>query len=198
MGIEIERKFLVKGDFKPFVINSRHIIQAYIVNLPERNVRIRISEKKGFITIKGKSSENGLSRFEWEKEINFDEAKSLLALCEGTIIEKNRFIVKEVGGLIYEIDVFEGDNKGLRIAEIELPNENTTFEKPDWLGNEVTGDIRYYNAYLVKNPYKNWKDRQYKRAKTGKEYSIGINDKIQPILDYYIKGKKRKEYIFYY
>lgn len=153
---EIERKFLVKGDFKPFVSKSRRITQGYLSSVPERTVRIRINEEKGFITIKGISSASGLSRYEWEKEIPVSEARELLAICEPGIIDKTRFIV-ELGVHTFEIDEFYGDNQGLIVAEIELKSEDEAFSIPEWLGEEVTGDIKYYNAMLVKNPYKNWK-----------------------------------------
>ena len=153
---EIERKFLVKGDFKPFVSKSRRITQGYLSSVPERTVRIRINEEKGFITIKGISSASGLSRYEWEKEIPVSEARELLAICEPGIIDKTRFIV-ELGVHTFEIAEFYGDNQGLIVAEIELKSEDEAFSIPEWLGEEVTGDIKYYNAMLVKNPYKNWK-----------------------------------------
>ncbi|MDI1307506.1 MAG: CYTH domain-containing protein [bacterium] len=154
--IEIERKFLVKDDsFKRDAFTENHIAQGYLSSVPERTVRVRIKGKKGFLTIKGISNESGLSRFEWEKEIPVEEAKSLLLLCEKGVIDKTRFEVK-LGNHIYEIDVFHGQNDGLIIAEIELGSENETFEKPNWLSNEVTNDKRYYNSYLSNNPYKNW------------------------------------------
>jgi adenylate cyclase len=107
------------------------------------------------LTIKGASNDSGLSRFEWETEIPVSEAESLLLLCEKGVIDKTRFEIKQ-GNHVFEVDEFYSDNEGLIIAEIELDSENDTFEKPDWLGKEVTGDIRYYNAYLSKNPFKNW------------------------------------------
>ena len=131
------------------------IVQGYLNSNPERTVRIRIKGNKGFITIKGKGNESGTTRFEWEKEIPIPEAEQLLLLCEKGVIDKTRYEVT-IGLHLYEIDVFEGDNKGLIIAEIELKNENDSFEKPTWLGIEVTGDNRYYNAYLSNIPYKNW------------------------------------------
>ncbi len=157
MSIEIERKYLVKGDFKTDVKTEIGITQGYISSDPDRSVRIRIKGNKGYITIKGKSSASGASRFEWEEEISVDDAKDLLELCEPGIIKKIRYIVPEASGLEFEIDVFEGDNEGLILAEIELPAEDHPFEKPLWLGKEVTGDKRYYNSQLKNNPYKNWK-----------------------------------------
>lgn len=154
--IEIERKFLVKDDsFKRDAFTESHIAQGYLSSVPERTVRVRIKGNKGFLTIKGISNESGLSRFEWEKEIPVDEAKNLLLLCEKGVIDKTRFEVK-LGNHVYEVDVFHGQNEGLIIAEIELDSETETFEKPNWIGNEVTSDKRYYNSYLSNTPYKNW------------------------------------------
>jgi len=158
MAHEIERKFLIKGDYTPFIIKSTRIIQGYLSSVPERAVRVRINGNKGFITIKGKGNASGASRYEWEKEIPVSEAKELLELCEPGIIEKVRNLVK-VGDHIYEIDAFYGENKGLILAEIELSSEDEKFEKPNWLGEEVTGDSKYYNAMISKNPYKNWGDK---------------------------------------
>ena len=154
--IEIERKFLVTSNkFKKEAFKSSEIKQGYLNSHPERTTRIRIQDKIAFITIKGKSSESGLSRFEWEKEIPVDEAMELLKLCEPGAIEKNRYFVKSEE-FTFEIDEFFGDNKGLVMAEIELNSEKDSFRKPDWLGEEVTGDQRYYNSQLSKNPFKNW------------------------------------------
>jgi adenylate cyclase len=116
---------------------------------------VRIKGNKGFLTIKGASNESGLSRFEWEKEIPVDEARALLKLCEKGIIDKTRFEVK-IGNHIFEVDEFYGENEGLIIAEIELESETETFEKPIWLGKEVTNDNRYYNSFLSKNPFVRW------------------------------------------
>lgn len=149
--MEIERKFLVKGDFKPFVSQQYQIAQAYLSKQPERTVRVRIRDNKGFLTIKGKSSASGMSRYEWEKELPLLEAQELLRLCEPIIIEKTRYIVPEESGLYFEVDVFYGAHKGLVLAEIELPSEDAHFERPEWLGKEVTGDSRYYNSYLSNN-----------------------------------------------
>jgi len=119
-------------------------------------VRVRIKGDSGFITIKGIGSESGASRYEWEKEIPVTEVNELLKICEPGVIDKTRFIVPEKNGLKFEVDEFYGDNEGLTVAEIELPSEDHPFEKPEWLGEEVTGDVRYYNSMLMKNPYKNW------------------------------------------
>ena len=155
MNIEIERKYLVKGDFKKFAVKSYKIAQGFLSSIPERTVRVRINEEKGFMTIKGISNNSGTSRFEWEKEISLEEAKSLLEICEPSIIEKIRYIIP-VNKLFFEVDEFLGENLGLVIAEIELPFEDFKFEKPSWLGKEVTGDVKYYNSVLAKNPYCNW------------------------------------------
>ncbi|MDR5591271.1 CYTH domain-containing protein [Christiangramia sp. SM2212] len=153
---EIERKFLVKSDnFKKLASEKTLFVQAYLNTDPERTIRIRISGDKAFMTIKGKSSENGLSRFEWETEIDLDEAKELLNLCEPGKIEKFRYLVS-AGNHTYEVDEFLEDNKGLVLAEIELENEDDEFEKPEWLGEEVTGNLDYYNSNLIAKPYKNW------------------------------------------
>ena len=156
MAQEIERKFLVKGDYKPFVVKSSRIIQGYLSTIAERTVRIRIKDEKGFLTIKGISNESGTSRYEWEKEIPLNEVKELLELCEAGIIDKTRFIVPANGDLFFEIDEFYGDNQGLTIAEIELPTEDTPYIKPDWLGAEVTGDVRYFNSNIMKHPFNEW------------------------------------------
>ncbi|WP_299121582.1 CYTH domain-containing protein [uncultured Winogradskyella sp.] len=155
--IEIERKFLVISEaFKKEAINSYSIKQGFLNSHKKRAVRVRIKKDKGYLTIKGKSTKDGLSRFEWEKEISNTEAESLLKLCEKGIIDKTRYEIK-CGNHIFEVDEFHGDNKGLIIAEVELDSENEYYEKPNWLGKEVTGDIKYYNAVLSKQPYKTWK-----------------------------------------
>jgi adenylate cyclase len=154
--IEIERKFLVTSDeYKTAAFAKNEIAQGYLNSTPERTVRVRIKGNKGYLTIKGKGNESGMSRFEWEKEIPVSEAKSLLELCEKGVISKTRFEIK-VGNHVYEVDEFYGENSGLVIAEIELQSETETFEKPSWLGNEVTNNEQYYNAYLSKTPFKNW------------------------------------------
>ena len=154
---EIERKFLVTStEFLSESVQSNRIVQGYLNSNPERTVRIRIKGMQGFITNKGKGNESGTTRFEWEKEIEVTEAEQLLLLCEDSVIDKVRYEIP-FGKHLYEVDVFEGDNKGLIIAEIELNDENESFEKPNWLGEEVTGDDRYYNASLSVSSYKNWK-----------------------------------------
>lgn len=154
--IEIERKYLVKSyDFKSVFSKKSDIAQGYLSSVAERTVRVRIKGEKGFLTVKGIGNATGVSRFEWEKEIAVDEAKELLKLCEKGVIEKTRYEVN-YGHHLIEIDVFHGENDGLILAEIELKNEDEIIEKPDWLGDEVTNDKRYYNSYLSQSPYKNW------------------------------------------
>ena len=154
--IEIERKFLVCSEaFKKIAITKHTIAQGYLNSNPERTVRVRIKGEKGFLTVKGKGNNSGMSRFEWEKEISLQDAQQLLSLCESGVIEKTRFEVP-IGNHLFEVDVFSGENKGLVIAEIELQAETENFEKPKWLGKEVTNDQRYYNAYLSQNPFMNW------------------------------------------
>jgi len=153
---EIERKFLVTNlQFKEKAVTSLEIAQGYLNTHPERSVRVRITGNQGFLTIKGKSSESGTTRFEWETEIAAAEAKQLLALCEKGIIEKIRHNIPS-GNHIFEVDEFFGENEGLIIAEVELQHEEEVFTKPPWLGEEVTGQLKYYNSQLIKNPYKNW------------------------------------------
>lgn len=155
--LEIERKFLVNSDqFKTLAFAKNHIAQGYLNSHPERTVRIRIKGESGFLTIKGKGNESGLSRFEWETEIPLMEARHLIQLCEKGVIDKIRYEVQS-GNHVFEVDEFFGDNEGLVIAEVELKSEDETFEKPDWLGSEVTNDERYYNAFLSQHPYKTWK-----------------------------------------
>jgi adenylate cyclase len=154
--VEIERKFLVTSNaFKDEAFAQNRIKQGYLNSVPQRTVRVRIKGNKGFLTIKGISNEAGMSRFEWEKEIPVDEAEKLLVLCETGVIDKTRFEVK-TGKHVVEIDEFYGENEGLIMAEIELQSETESFEKPVWLGVEVTNDKRFYNSYLSNNPFKNW------------------------------------------
>lgn len=155
MAQEIERKFLVKGDFKSHAIKSIRITQGYLSSIPERTIRVRIKGDKGYITIKGMADSSGVSRYEWEKEIPVNEVEELLKICEPGVIDKTRFLVP-VGNHTYEVDEFHGENDGLIMAEVELGAVNEAFDKPDWLGEEVTGDARYFNSMLVKNPYKSW------------------------------------------
>ncbi|HDZ05367.1 hypothetical protein LCGC14_0070100 [marine sediment metagenome] len=154
--IEIERKFLVKSEvYKTKASTKTRIVQGFLNTDPNRTVRIRIKGDLGYITVKGKSNETGTSRFEWEKEISVEEADALLKLCEKGILEKSRYEIP-LGNHVYEVDEFYGDNLGLTVAEIELISENEMFDKPDWLGKEVTGEVKYYNSQLSKNPFINW------------------------------------------
>ena len=153
---EIERKFLVLNDsYKTEAFSDKRITQGYLSSQPERTVRVRTKGDKGYLTIKGKSNASGTTRMEWEKEITLAEVEQLLAICEDGVIDKIRYEVK-AGEHTFEVDEFYGDNKGLVIAEVELNDENEVFEKPEWLGQEVTGDVRYYNAYLSNKPFTTW------------------------------------------
>ncbi len=147
---------MVNGDFKSDAFKATRITQGYLSSVPERTVRVRVKGDKGFITIKGIGNASGASRFEWEKEIPVEDVKALLEICEPGVIDKTRYLVK-VGTHTFEVDEFYGDNEGLTVAEVELSDENEAFDKPSWLGEEVTGDAKYYNSMLMKNPYKNWK-----------------------------------------
>ncbi|MDX1773086.1 CYTH domain-containing protein [Oceanihabitans sediminis] len=155
-NLEIERKFLVKSNvFKAESFKQTRIVQGFLSTNKKRIVRVRLKGEKGFLTIKGESSKNGLSRFEWEKEISKEEAADLLKLCKKGIIDKTRYEVK-VDTHTFEVDEFYGDNEGLIIAEVELQSEEECYIKPTWLGKEVTGNKKYYNSQLSENPYKNW------------------------------------------
>jgi len=153
--MEIERKFLVKGEYKSQAVRSFRIVQGYLSSVSGRTVRIRIKGDKGYLTIKGKSNESGLSRYEWEKEIPLNEAEELLLLCEPGAIDKTRYEIP-IGNHIFEVDEFYGDNAGLIIAEVELGSEDESYLTPEWLGKEVTGERRYYNSCLTKHPFKDW------------------------------------------
>ena len=154
--IETERKFLVKDDtYKRYATESHRMTQGYICRESGRTVRVRISDGRGWLTIKGASSGNGLSRYEWEKEIPADEAERLLDLCMEGTIDKTRYIVP-FEGHSFEVDEFYGDNEGLTVAEVELENETEPFSRPEWLGKEVTGDRRDYNSMLTEHPYSQW------------------------------------------
>lgn len=155
MGQEIERKFLVEGEYKAQAYAHNHIVQGYICSARGRTVRVRIRGTQGYLTIKGASDATGMSRYEWEKEITLAEAQELMKLCEPGVIDKTRYLIQS-GNHVFEVDEFYGDNAGLVIAEVELASEDETFEKPDFIGQEVTGDIRYYNSQLMKHPYTQW------------------------------------------
>ena len=157
-GIETERKFLVRGDdYKRRAHKSYRIKQGYISSGNGRTVRVRIRDNQGFLTIKGPSLDGGLSRYEFEKEIALEEANQLFMICEPGVIDKTRYLVAS-GKHTFEVDEFYGDNDGLVIAEVELSSPDEPYEKPDFIGEEVTGDKRYYNSHLRKNPYKMWKN----------------------------------------
>ncbi len=155
MPVEIERKFLVQGDYKSLAVSHSRIKQGYICSGRGRTVRVRLRDDKGYLTIKGPSLNGGLSRYEFEKEISVDEALSLLCLCEPGMVDKIRWLVP-VGKHVFEVDEFFGENEGLVLAEVELAEEAEDFERPAFLGMEVTGDRRYYNSSLKANPYKTW------------------------------------------
>ena len=153
--MEIERKFLVAGDYKSAAFRAYRITQGYICNGSGRTVRVRRRDNQGFLTIKGPSADGGLSRFEWETEIPLADALALLQLCDSGLIDKTRYLV-QAGAHVFEVDEFHGDNQGLVVAEVELGAPDEAFDRPAWLGPEVTGDRRYYNAHLCKHPYKEW------------------------------------------
>ena len=155
MSIEIERKFLVCGEFRNEATEATEIVQGYLSTAPGSTVRIRIRGEKGYITVKGKSDESGIGRYEWEKEIPVDEARELLRLCEPYPVEKTRHLVP-FRGHIFEVDVFRGANSGLVMAEIELGSPGEPFDKPSWLGEEISGDPRYFNSALSVKPYMSW------------------------------------------
>lgn len=159
MALEIERKFLVVGPYKQQATGSSRIVQGYICAEAGRTVRVRLRGNRGYLTIKGPSTATGLARYEFEKEITIDEALSLLRICRPGIIDKVRWLVP-AGRHTIEVDEFFGDNQGLVLAEIELASEDEHYERPDFLGREVTGDRRYYNSYLRANPYRQWRDEE--------------------------------------
>ncbi len=153
---EIERKFLIINDsFKKSVSKKFRITQGYLSIDPERTVRVRIKGNKGYLTIKGKSNISGTTRIEIEEEIIIEKAEALLKICLPNKIDKTRYEVI-VGSNTWEVDEFYDKNQGLYLAEIELSNEDDSFEKPHWIGQEVTGNKKYYNSYLSKHPYSSW------------------------------------------
>ena len=156
---ETERKFLVVGDFKSQSYNATRIQQGYIASNNGRTVRVRIRGDKGYLTIKGPSGLKGITRYEFDTEIPLDDARELMEICEPGIIDKTRYLVKSPDGRhTWEIDVFYGDNEGLVLAEIELSHESEDFQKPDFIGREVTGDRRFYNSHMRSYPYRLWKE----------------------------------------
>lgn len=153
MSVEIERKFLVSHDgWMSQADEGRCCKQGYIVSDSEKTVRIRVMDDAGFLTVKGAT--NGISRMEFEYKIDRSDAEYMLRFCD-RIIDKTRYNVEHTG-MIWEVDVFHGDNTGLIIAEIELTSEKQPVELPDWVGKEVSGDPRYYNACLARNPFSRW------------------------------------------
>ena len=156
MAIEIERKYLVKNNsFLDQSYKKVSIRQGFLNSDKNRVVRVRIKDDKGYLTIKGLSNSSGITRNEWEYQIDIQDAQELLSICEPSVIEKYRYYIKH-DLLEFEVDVFKNDNEGLIIAEIELSDENQEFDKPDWLGKEVSGDDKYYNSSLSKKPFKSW------------------------------------------
>lgn len=155
MANEIERKFLVCGAFREFAVSHARIVQGYIATDEGRTVRVRRYGEKAYLTIKGPSSKDGVSRFEFEKEITVAEAEELFPICLPGIIDKTRYLIP-CGKRMYEVDEFHGDNGGLIVAEIELESPDESFERLPFIGEEVTGDVRYYNSYLSQHPYSLW------------------------------------------
>ena len=155
MAVEVERKFLVKADYKYLAEDSVQILQGYLSTVPERSVRVRIKGEKGYITVKGIGNESGISRLEWEYEIPVSDANELLGICETGIIRKKRYSI-DYKGHTFEVDEFYGENEDLVVAELELSSEDEAFDKPSWLGREITGETKYYNLMLIRHPYKDW------------------------------------------
>ena len=155
MGYEIERKFLVNGDYKSQSVKSFRIKQGYLSLSGLTVVRVRVKGEKAFITIKSAHEDGKIKRSEWEYEIPVADAEEMLLLCESAVIDKTRYLIN-VGNHVFEVDEFYGDNEGLLLAEVELEDEDELFEKPDWLGEEVTGNVRYYKSYLAIHPYREW------------------------------------------
>lgn len=157
MAQEIERKFLVKNaSYRDMAFSKSHIVQGYICSARGRTVRVRIRGDKGYLTIKGASNASGTSRYEWEHELSISEAEELMKLCEPGMIDKVRYLV-QMGSHVFEVDEFHGENEGLVVAEIELSTENEPFEFPSFLGEEVTGQVKYYNSFLMKEPFTTWR-----------------------------------------
>lgn len=158
MAKEIERKFLVRGDYSKEVFESHHIVQGYLCHVTGKTVRVRILDGKAILTIKGPSDSSGIGRFEWEKEITLQDAEDLLTIAEPGLVDKTRHLVRNLDGVhVWEIDEFHGDNEGLVVAEIELGSADEDFIRPEWLGEEVSMDRRYFNSSLIRHPFKDWK-----------------------------------------
>ena len=159
MALEIERKFLVLGDFHDEVFKSVDITQGYLRDGKGVRFRVRVADGRGILTVKGKRDASGIMREETESEIPFDRALALLVRCRGMVIEKTRHLVRNTDGRhIWEIDEFHGGNEGLVVAEIELSSPDEVFDRPSWLGKEVTADPRYHNSSLIRSPWSTWKD----------------------------------------
>lgn len=156
MAMEIERKFLVKDGWQPKDAGS-YIAQGYLSAEPARTVRVRVRGNQGYLTVKGKN--DGICRAEFEYKVPLADAKAMLALCISPIIEKRRYM-ETYAGYCWEVDVFEGENAGLRVAEVELPSADAPVQLPDWAGEEVSGDARYYNSSLIKMPYSSWQAKK--------------------------------------
>lgn len=154
MALEIERKFLVAGDYKSSATSCERIVQGYLASGAGCTVRVRVRGDRGYLTIKGPSAD-GVSRSEWEYEVPAREALEILALCRSGVIDKCRYLVP-FEGHTFEVDEFYGDNEGLTVAEVELSSVDEQFARPEWLGEEVTGDVRYYNSSLARNPFCKW------------------------------------------
>ena len=146
---------VLNENYKTESIRSSRITQGYISSNLKRSVRIRIREESAYLTIKGETNSSGLSRYEWEKEISVQDARELIKICEPGIIDKIRYEIP-CGNHLFEVDEFLGLNAGLVVAEVELRHEEELFERPSWLGKEVTGEVKYYNSMLASNPYQNW------------------------------------------
>ena len=160
-NVEIERKFLVQGDFRPGVVRSLRIRQGYLCSQSGRTVRVRLCDDRGILTIKGPVQPETLARFEWETAIPAADAEQLLQLCETGLLSKTRHLVPAGDGVhTWEVDEFHGDNEGLVVAEIELGSSGEAFPRPAWLGEEVTGERRYYNSALTRHPYKDWNETE--------------------------------------
>ena len=157
MAYEIERKFLVKGDFRPDVFKQYNIQQGYLILSGVDVVRVRIRDDKGFLTIKTAEEESSIRRNEWEYEVPLKDAKEMLALCQEGVIKKTRSLVRH-GKHVFEVDEFYGENEGLLLAELELEHEDEPYGRPDWLGEEVTGNVRYFNSFLSVHPFKEWSE----------------------------------------
>ena len=155
MAYEIERKFLVNGDYKSHAFKHYNIQQGYLILSGTDVVRVRIRDDKGFLTIKTADGDSGIRRNEWEYEVPLKDAQDMLALCEEGVIKKIRYLIRH-GEHVFEVDEFFEENEGLHLAELELEHEDEAYDRPEWLGEEVTGNVRYFNSFLSVHPYKEW------------------------------------------